>query len=364
MSEMKPIKRKGSMLEKADARFNFGNQLRRLDPETLGDGPVLEARPAKRTPAPKNAPKAVRNAVPVHHGYDAPLDAATSSVRQEEPAPPRSPVAVAISPAPDQAMGANPIAVANARSPLSRRRFQPRAPQQNIDPAALALMGMVEGSEANSALAEEYRIIKRQLLRTAGGSAAGRRILITSAQPAEGKTFSSVNLALSLATEHDLSVLLIDADFARREVTTRLGIVSGPGLLDVLGDPKLDLADCVIPTDVAGLSVLPAGTSTSRDTELLNSARMLELLNTLEADAPDRIIIFDSMPLLAASSAGVVAQLCGQVVVVVRADVTREAALRDAIGLIGQHHGISLLLNRVRFTPEGRRFGSYYGEGG
>ena len=78
----------------------------------------------------------------------------------------------------------------------------------------------------------------------------------------------------------------------------------------------------------------------------------------------DRVIIFDSMPLLAASSAGVIAQHCGQVLVVVRADVTRESALRDAIGLIGQHNGISLLLNRVRFTPEGRRFGSYYGEGG
>jgi exopolysaccharide/PEP-CTERM locus tyrosine autokinase len=235
---------------------------------------------------------------------------------------------------------------------------------QSVDRALLASHGLIDPDGNVGALAEEYRIIKRQLLRAAVSADFGQRIVVTSAQPDEGKTFSTINLALSLAAEQDVSVILIDGDFVRAEVPKKLGLKPGKGLLDVLADPSIDLADCVIPTDIPRLSVLPSGTSTARDTESLSSARMDDILEQLDADAPDRIILFDSMPLLAASSAGVIAQHCGQVVVVVRADVTREAALRDAIGLIGQHHGISLLLNRVRFTPEGRRFGSYYGEGG
>jgi Mrp family chromosome partitioning ATPase len=202
------------------------------------------------------------------------------------------------------------------------------------------------------------------LLRNAFTVPHGRRILVTSSQPDEGKTFSVINLALALASEQDVSVVLVDADSARGDVSRLLGLTPGKGLMDLLGDPSLDPATCIIPTDVPRLAVLPAGSAVSRDTELLASTRMNDLLDKIEADAPERIILFDSMPLLAASSPGVIAHHCGQVLVVVRADVTREAALRDAIGLIGQHDSISLLLNRVRFTPEGRRFGSYYGEGG
>lgn len=360
MSEMKPVKRKGSLIEKADGRFDFGGQLRRIEPskldETLGNGPVIEARPAKRKPVPKMSPR--RSAPP----------AETAAVSSAPPAAAASVQPDASPPVPATAEGPAPatpaVPVTRTSGAIARRRFVPRAPKQPINRQLLADLGMALGESSISPLGEEYRLIKRQLLRNAAGQAHGRRILISSAQPAEGKTFSAINLALSLAAEHDLSVLLVDGDFARREVTSRLGIVPGPGLLDVLSDPTVDLADCVIPTDIPELSILPAGAINPRETELLNSARMRDVLETLEADAPDRIILFDSMPLLAASSAGVIAQLCGQVVVVVRADVTLESVLRDAIGLIGQHGGISLLLNRVRFTPEGRRFGSYYGEGG
>lgn len=334
MTEMKPIKRKGSLLERADARFDFGGPLRRLEPGALEGGSVLEDKTVRRTPAPKRARKVAETAVVA----------------------PVSPVT--------EAASTTALAAPHARVPLARRRFVPRAPMQVVDRALMAAHGLVDSDSAAGALAEEYRLIKRQLLRNAGTVPHGRRILVSSAQPDEGKTFSSINLALSLAAEHDVSVLLIDGDFARQQVPEKLGIVPGKGLLDALADPSVDLADCVIPTDIPELSVLPAGTSTPRDTELMSSPRMHEVMATLDADAPDRIILFDSAPLLAASSTGVIAQYCGQVVVVVRADVTREAALRDAIGLIGQHAGISLLLNRVRFTPEGRRFGSYYGEGG
>lgn len=361
MTDMKPIKRKGSLLERADARYDFGGKLRRLEPGAVGDGPVIEARADKRAPAPRTPRRAAQPATPAVPHAAAPEAAAPPPAAPPPPAP--EPVATAPVPvsAPERPAGTS---VARAGSTaLAFPRLEPGAAMQPINRQLLADHGLIDADGATGALAEEYRIVKRQLLRNSAG-AHGRRILISSSQPDEGKTFSTINLALSLAAEHGVSVVVVDADFARQQVTEKLGLVAGKGLLDVLTDPDVRLADCVIPTDVPGLAVLPGGTSTARDTEVVNSARMLEVLAMLEAEAPDRIILFDTMPLLAASSTGVLAQLCGQVVVVVRADVTREAALRDAIGLIGQHHGICLLLNRVRFTPEGRRFGSYYGEGG
>lgn len=353
MTDMTPGKPKRSLLERANERFDFGGQLRRIEPGQIGDGPVVDAHARSRTTAPGR--KSARVV----------LEPATPPVVEESVASaPEASAAAEATPAPATTPAATPAPTARTRMPVPHRRFIPSAPRQTVDRARLADHGLIDPDSNAGALAEEFRIVKRQLLRAGAGLPSGRRILITSSQPDEGKTFSVLNLAISLAAEQDLSVILVDADFARSDVTRQLGLTAGPGLTDALLDPDLDLATCVIPTDLPRLAVLPSGAQTIRDTELLSSARMVELLDKLEADAPERIILFDSMPLLAASSPGVLAQHCGQVLVVVRADVTREAALRDAIGLVGQHNGISLLLNRVRFTPEGRRFGSYYGEGG
>lgn len=331
MTDMTPRKPKRSLLERADQRFDFGTQLRRIEPGSEGSGPIIDSLPLRaEEPAPS------------------PVD----EPRAEHPTPAPAPRPEPASPEPLRA----------PRKPAARR-LSPTAPMQPIDRALLVSNGLLDPDGNVGALAEEFRIIKRQILRAGAAMPMGRRVLVTSSQPDEGKTFSTINLALSLAAETELSVLLVDADFVRADVARQLGIVASTGLMDALADPSIDIASCVIPTDIPRLAVLPAGRASTRDTELLASSRMTEILESLDADAPDRVILFDSMPLLAASSAGVLAQHCGQVLVVVRADVTREAALRDAIGLIGQHSGISLLLNRVRFTPEGRRFGSYYGEG-
>lgn len=377
MTEMKPIKRKGSMLERADKRFDFGGQLRRVSPDKVAEGPIVDASPVRREPTaeeaaraavmPPPAPLPASNEALVNPGRRKAARARAVSTADVPP-----PVAGAAVPAvtdhfADAAPVPAPIAGAVARGahlPATSHRLVPSAPQQSVDRAVIAANGLIHPEGNVGALAEEYRIIKRQLLRASTTLQHGRRVVVTSAQPDEGKTFSTINLALSLAAEKDVSVLLVDGDFARQDVPKKLGITPGRGLLDALADPSIDLASCVIPTDIPRLAILPSGNANDHETELLSSSRMADVLDQLDAAAPDRIILFDSMPLLAASSTGVVAQRCGQVLVVVRADVTREAALRDAIGLIGQHNGISLLLNRVRFTPEGRRFGSYYGEGG
>jgi exopolysaccharide/PEP-CTERM locus tyrosine autokinase len=243
-----------------------------------------------------------------------------------------------------------------------------------IDRKKLADHGMLVPGAVITALAEEFRLVKRQLLTTArqiradGGAGAddrSRMILVCSAKPNDGKTFCAINLALSLAAEKDVEILLVDADFAKPDVLARLGAPDGPGLLDVLSGGVKNVEDCIIDTDVPQLSVLPAGTRSVADTELLASARAAAILDGLAAANPRRIVIFDSPPILAASPASALASHVGQVMLVVRADRTRESELRDAVGLLDGCEHIQLLLNSVSIQPNGRRFGSYgayYGE--
>ena len=218
-------------------------------------------------------------------------------------------------------------------------------------------------------IAEEFRIIKRQLLLAAKGSQKsrpvprGERILICSAHPDEGKTFCALNLALSIAAEKDNEVLLVDADFAKPSILSSLGLEGSKGLMDALADPELPVENCIIHTDIPGLAILPAGDQTNADTEYLASARTEQVLNRLTQNNPHRIVIFDSPPALSASPASVLATHVGQVVMVVKADETTESALRDALGLMGGCEHIQLLLNGTKFSPTGRRFGSYYGYG-
>jgi protein-tyrosine kinase len=214
-----------------------------------------------------------------------------------------------------------------------------------------------------TALAEEFRIVKRQLLLEAGANDRSRLIMVASAAPDEGKTFCAVNLALSIAAERDTEVLLVDADFAKPEVLSTLGLEGGKGLIDAIIDRTLDVESCVIRTNIPSLSVLPAGKAHNDATELLASDRMREVLDRLMTSHTSRVVIFDTPPALAASAASELALHVGQVLMVVRADTTTEAGLRDAIGLLSGCDQIRLLLNRVRFAPSGPRFGAYYGYG-
>ncbi|MES1985085.1 MAG: exopolysaccharide biosynthesis protein [Pseudomonadota bacterium] len=240
-------------------------------------------------------------------------------------------------------------------------------PLHPIDRDALETAGFVLPDGPVSGISEEFRIVKRQLLLGARDGeesvARGNRILVCSAHPGEGKTFCAVNLALSMAAEKDIEVLLIDADFAKPAVMSTLGLPDGPGFMDVLADPALSVEDCVVRTEFPSLAVLPAGGRTNNDTEYLASARTGHLLDALTAGNPNRILLFDSPPLLAASPAAVLAAHVGQALMVVRADKTTENALRDAANLLKACAHVQLLLNGVKFSASGRRFGNYYGKG-
>ena len=267
------------------------------------------------------------------------------------------------------------------------RRFRPPHPRLprshpeplNRAPSFAGRMGVIDREELEqngfilpdqpvSTLAEEFRIVKRQLLIAAmGGNATqpverGRMILVASSQPDEGKTFCAVNLALSIAAEKDVEVLLIDADFAKPEILSILGLEGGAGFLDVLADPAMDPEACIIRTDIPNLAVLPAGRQSNEATELLASDRTRSVLDQLVSSNPQRILIFDSAPALASSQASELALNVGQTLMIVRADKTSEPVLKEALALLKGCGSIRLLLNGVRFAPRGRRFG-YYGYG-
>jgi Mrp family chromosome partitioning ATPase len=237
---------------------------------------------------------------------------------------------------------------------------------QPIDRARLAKQGLIVPGGGATALLEEFRIVKRQVLlavhdaRAAGQGQAAQRVLVSSPLPGEGKTFCATNLALAIAAEKDTEVVLVDADFAKPSIPALLGLSGERGLMDALADPRVAVETCVIPTDISGLFVLPAGSSTRSDSEYLASGRTREVLDRLTAGAPNRVVIFDSPPALAASPASELARQVGQVLAVCRADRTGQSALEDALSLLSACADIKLLLNDASFSPSGRRFGSYH----
>ena len=236
----------------------------------------------------------------------------------------------------------------------------------------LARAGVVVPNAPRSLLGDQFRVIKRPLIRNAVGKGAaklahGNLIMVTSALAGEGKTFTAVNLAMSIATELDHTVMLVDADVARPSVSRMLGLVSnadaafGPGLLDVL-DGQVDMSSVLLKTNVDKLTILPSGTQHARATELLASDAMTRLLDEMGRRYADRIIIFDSPPLLLTTEARVLATHMGQVIVVVHAGSTLQADVQSALATIESCPVRMLLLNRAQAAGDGG-YGYGYGYG-
>ena len=247
----------------------------------------------------------------------------------------------------------------------ARRARYSESREVTIDLDHLRRGGFIVPDDAPTRVAEEFRIVKRQLLRRAvtavsESSDNGNMILVTSTQPGEGKTFCSINLALSIASERDLTVLLVDADVARPQLLSALGIEADRGLIDVIVDDRTDLSDCLLRTNIENLSILPAGRPHPSATELLASGKMSSLVQELGRRYEDRIVILDSSPVLASSAPSVLALHVGQIMFVVEADRTRETQVMEALSLVSECQDISLLLNKSRFMGGKVRFGSYY----
>ena len=246
-----------------------------------------------------------------------------------------------------------------------------RALYGEIDLAKLKQMGMITPDGEKNQISEEFRIIKRPLLTNAFNRGAapiknGNLIMVTSSFPGEGKTFSAINLAMSIAMERDHTVLLVDADVARPSIPAFLGLRPSRGLMDLLLDDDLKFSDVLIKTNVDQLNILPAGRSHPRATELLASEGMSRLLNEIAQRYQDRIIIFDSPPLLATTEARALASRMGQIVMVVEAGKTSQAAVAEALTQIEKCEVVGLLLNKGggMLGEDQFAYGGYGGYGG
>jgi exopolysaccharide/PEP-CTERM locus tyrosine autokinase len=230
-----------------------------------------------------------------------------------------------------------------------------------VDQSALKRMGVLPADvEAERRLADELRRVKRPLLNNAVGKGAeafvrGMRIVVTSAEAGEGKTFTAVNLALSLAREADFEVLLVDGDIPKADVTRTFGLGGRPGLMDVLADEQRAPAEVIVRTDVPNLLVVPAGEHHPLAAELFRSRRMEYVLEELGGHNRRRLLLFDSSPLLATSESQVLVSHMGQVVMVVAAARTRRQAVNAALQSLNEFQYVGLVLNMSRL-PAGENY--------
>lgn len=236
----------------------------------------------------------------------------------------------------------------------------------------LAEQGMITPHKPRSRIADEYRTIKRPLIHNIEATGTDRvknanLIMVTSALPGEGKTFTAINLAMSMATEQDRTVLLVDADVTKASAAKTLGIADEcEGLIDLLEDSSKKFSDVLIHTNIPKLRVLPAGHLHEHATELLASENMSILMRELSSRYPDRVIIFDSPPLLITTESAVLSNFMGQIVYVIAAENSSQGAVEEAVEHLGEDKVVGVVLNKARHNPlvhHGYGYGYGYGYG-
>jgi len=341
-----------SIIEQAAKRLE---QLRQSGVD-ISTGTTDRATPdAAQGPAPESVPQRIAKELEVR--------AAAASAAQDA-AEPSAPTTDAPTPVRGAAatVGASSATVGVPAAAVPRHK--PTNNRVEIDLARLSANGYITPHAPRSRLAEEFRVIKRPLLINARGKSAApvanaNRIMVSSSLPGEGKTYVSVNLAISLAMEVDTQVLLVDADASRPAVLDRLGLTPSKGLLDLLVEPDLALESVVVATNVDGLSILPVGTPQAQSTELLASEAMSRLVERLASEDPRRIVLFDTPPLLSASESRVLAAHMGQVIMVIAADDTPQGTVAEALATVENCPVVVTLLNRVSMSDGGHYYGSY-----
>jgi protein-tyrosine kinase len=298
---------------------------------------------ASRIDLQRNAPAVART----------PETAAVDAIEAAAAAPIAPAGLAPVAPAAEPAAAPTP-APAAAEEPRPAQKFSTR--RVELDLNRMRDLGMVTAAGGRTRLLEDFRVIKRPLLQRAfaeraEGEKPGNLIMVTSSLPGEGKTYCAINLAMSIAMELDHTVLLVDADVARPSVLRSLGLPAHRGLMDILLDDKIDMADVMLRTNVDTLSILPAGTSTPRATELLASSAMSTLVDEIAHRYPDRIVIFDSPPLLLTSESRVLASHMGQIIMVVEAQTTTQHAVKEALRQLEGYPNVNLIYNKTREFP-------------
>jgi receptor protein-tyrosine kinase len=240
------------------------------------------------------------------------------------------------------------------------------AQEVNINLEAMINAGMATPETGGDLVAEQIRMIKRPLLMNASLAGAPDRerrnlTMVTSSVPNEGKSFVALNLATSIATGMDHSVLLVDADPLKGDLSKRLGIHGWGGLTDFLRGSKLTLDHLLIKTEMPNLTVLPCGAGDTNLTELYASRRMANLADEISERYRSGVVIFDSPPLLAVSGSSVLAPLMGQIVMIVEAHKTSQAEVQEALQQLRDCPTVALVFNKT-FTRSRNEFQYKYHE--
>jgi len=236
-----------------------------------------------------------------------------------------------------------------------------------VDHEVLAAKGVSITSDSEQQLRDELRQIKWPVLANAFGEQSkriprGNVVMVTSATSGEGKTFTSINLAMSIAAEKDVDVLLIDADIAKAHASELLGLTGTAGVIEYLSGEVTDIADVIVGCDVPGLSLLPAGRADEHASELIASKRMSDFVTELSERYPKTVLLFDTSPILQTNESQVLSHLVGQVLLVVAANKTPRSAVTDAVSLFGPDAVINIIFNGVTWLIKQKdRYGSYYG---
>jgi protein-tyrosine kinase len=320
-----------------------------LEPRPLPE-PAPRPVPATQFPLPGGAPSAL---VPP------PVSALLGSTTPINLAPPREP-------SPQPAQQPAPLAAPSIMSQSSAQMDVDRpdlvqGPPQ-IDAVALERGGMVDWSRTRSRISEEFRLVQRQILRAAFGPGAepgfSNLLMVTSARPGEGKSFTSVNLAGSIARQGDHHVLLVDADSKRDSFCYALGLAEMRGLLDLVANPKLDPSPLIVKTPIDRLSILPVGRERERSAELFSTKEMTRLIQSLGRRYADRLLVLDAPPCLSTSDPAVLAPVVGQILFVVEADRTQRDEVEASLDLIQACPNITLVLNKQQISSR-YTFGAY-----
>jgi protein-tyrosine kinase len=294
------------------------------------------------------------------------IDALASSIDRGPPSMPAaaaSQVVLPLSPATGQQ--AELPGQAAIRPGVPERAMDPAAALQcplSIDITSLERAGMVDWSRTRTRISEEFRLVQRQIIRSAFGNGAepgfSNLLLVTSARPGEGKSFLSTNLAGSIARQGDHHVLLVDADSKRDSICFGLGLTQASGLLDLVANPRLDPSPMIVRTPIERLSILPVGRERERSAELFSTHEMTRLIQSLGRRYADRLLILDAPPCLSTSDPAVLAQVVGQILFVVEANRTQREEIEASLDLIQSCPTITMVLNKQQVSSR-YTFGAY-----
>ena len=229
--------------------------------------------------------------------------------------------------------------------------------------AAFGKAGLIDAKAARNRVSEEFRLVQGQILRAAfaqpGGEAGFTNLLmVTSARPKEGKTFTALNLAASIARQGDRQVLLVDADAKNGSLGDTLGLAHSPGLLDLALAPTMDPLALLRSTEIGMLSLLPVGQQRGERPELFASDQMIRAMQNLGRRFADRLVILDVAPCLSTSDPATLAPMVGQILFVIEAERTQRDEVEASLDLIQTCPTITLLLNKVQMSTP-RSFGVY-----